>query len=152
MTISHRMFLGMMIFGLIAATSGCNEEDGIILPALTNNEISSQWVGTYQGKGLFSQQNMADRTVNGAVKISDMGDNYIQVRLSLPGVTYSPSMRHEAIAYSVSRASKTNLIDGTTFYINLIRSNTLLSGELRVIGADEAMAWVFSFANLVLQE
>jgi hypothetical protein len=147
----HRFWPLLLLLLAITLLSSCNDDDDIILPPLDNNELSQEWNGIFTGPGEFLQINADPRIVTGSVQVRDVGDNYIRVSLSLPGVNYSPVVRHEFPVQTRTRA-RGNVVDESTFYVDLSRSTTRLTGVIRATGIDNRIAWQFSFTDLALEE
>jgi len=96
---------------LISACAQDSQYDGLFTPM--NNEISSQWRGTYTGTGRLTQQGLIDgEACTVELRIIDMGDNTVRILAYLiPDFPFSENGRLEGEATSITECRITRMDD-----------------------------------------
>ena len=113
---------------------GCEQDDPFALPPITNNELSSQWVGTYTGTAVlsFGGSDQGER-LPATVRIYDLGDDYVRVKIFLtPTFGASEQNRLELPVQSGTRCSGSINVVELWWYGNFTRSGDHLSGGVTV--------------------
>ena len=133
-----------LIFGvLLLACPGCKDDDGVALPPVQNNELSSVWDGRYEGGATFYNEMGESTDVRLTLTLQDIGENYVRVQAGLfpRQIYYNPPMRHDAKCTSLSRAWLDETIEGTRYIANFKKVGGGITGTMSVVGTGNAVTW-----------
>lgn len=145
--------LPLLVCGLVLL-SGCEEEDPYGLPQITNNELSSQWVGRYEGRAVLTLGGAEQGAEYPAVvRIYDLGDNYIRVKVYLTPTFFASEQERldVPVASGVSCTARVN-VEELWWFCNFNRAADRLAGSIAVypVGGSAANPdWVISGIDAV---
>lgn len=124
----------LLLLAAVVLLPGCEEDDPYGLPQITNNELSSQWVGAYEGTAVLTLGGASQGTSYPAlVRIYDLGDNHIRVKVFLTPTFFASEQERLDVPVSSGTSCRAQVnIAELWWSCNLNRAGDRLSGAVVV--------------------
>jgi len=125
----------MIAIVTLAFLGACAEDtqyEGLFTP--TNNEISSQWRGTYTGTGRLTHPPLIDAQLHTVeIRVTDMGDETVRIRAFLmPDFPFSETSRLEGRVESLTRCRISRNVDDQWYTCTLAKAGRTITGSIAV--------------------